>query len=88
MAEGTRLNLTWHGECPGCGIGMTVTGYRCDDTPEARAKLGVETILDTRCPVCTVLNPLLCVGVCLDPFTATPVEQDERDDEDEGDDEW
>lgn len=84
MTEPIRLNVTWHGYCPSCGCGMAMTGYRADDTPDARAKLGQPVEHPVLCPVCAEADvPLICVGICLDPFAAK-----EPDAEDDDEDEW
>lgn len=79
--ESFRLNVTWHGVCPACGIGMTMSGYRADDTPEARAKLGSVAEQQVTCVVCEeAVVPLLCVGICLDPFAPQRLEDEDEDD--------
>jgi hypothetical protein len=83
--DASLLNVTWHGACPSCQITTAFTGYRTEDTPGARAKLGTVAERLVRCPVCGEADiQLRCVGVCLDPFVAR--EDDPEPDEDEEDD--
>lgn len=73
-----KLNITWHGACPSCGIETSATGYRADPTPDAFMKLGTYAETVIRCPVCSDDDiTLMCVGICLEPFVAR--EQDPED---------
>lgn len=85
VREAPRLNVTWHGKCPRCSCTMTFTGYRADDTLEARALLGTVATQTFECMVCEEADiEVTCVAVCLDPWNGVPVEADDFEEEPEG----
>ena len=67
-----RWNITYHGTCDACGIGMAATAFGAD--PQPTWKLGEPPpVIDgpQPCAVCGTEGVVLTiVGLCLAPFAA------------------
>jgi hypothetical protein len=80
MAESQRWNITLDGTCANCGIRATVTMEDADPAPERSLVSGPKYFFP--CGGCGKEIGLVLVGLCIAPFKAQLIE-DEQSDRDE-----
>jgi hypothetical protein len=68
----TMVNLTAHGACDTCSVGMTVTLFDCDATDPKVAGYQLDQVMttdETPCINCQIgFVSLRIVGICRPPF--------------------